>query len=970
LTTDKLNELKTVIEEQHPLIIGITEVFPKNQSNMVDMDKLLMIENYELYRRVEGTTERRDRGTYLYIHNTLESTTCDSLMDHDFQESVWCNIKLEKNCKMLVGCVYRSPTTSDENNEKLLQLMRAASEVKADYLVVMGDFNWKEIDWNTMTAKAGDEHITHKFIECIRDCFIHQHVDFPTRYREGNIPSTLDLVFTNEEQLISNITPLSPLGKSDHVVLNIDLDLRHNFDISVKEAYKHMYEKADYRKLSEILQSIDWEEEIQGRDLNSAWEFFEEEVQKAIDTCIPKRKFIAGRKFKPLWMNAKALSAVKKKYKSWCRYTNTKQYGDYKEYCSARNKATTEVKRAKRDFEKQIAKEVKKNPKTFWKYVNSKMKTTTRVSDLEQEDGTLTTSDQEKANVLNGFFSSVFTDENKENIPEMEKKYVGPDQENIEVTKEEILKKIDKLKPTKAPGPDGLHPRVLKELRNTIVSPLYEIFVKSVKEGEVPAAWKKAHVTAIFKKGKKSTPGNYRPVSLTSIVCKMLETIVRDQMCKHMKDNNLFSDLQYGFMEGKSCALQLLEVMQRWLEVLDSGEAIDIVYLDFRKAFDTVPHERLLKKLECYGFTGPLLAWVRSFLTDRSQRVIINGEKSEWSSVTSGIPQGSVLGPILFVLFINDLPDMLKCCVRLFADDTKVFKNIKDLSDTEALQEDLDKASDWSDAWLLRFNASKCKVMHIGRINPGVSYNMREGGKQIPVEKVTQEKDLGVIFDPELKFRHHINSVVNKANKISGLIKRTFDYLDQETIVRLYKTLVRPHLEYANAVWNPYHKKDIDKLEGVQRRTTKLVKELKDLPYADRLRALDLPTLVYRRKRGDMIQVFKIMNGIDIIDKSLLFTPCTDSRTRGHQMKLFKPRARLTSTLNSFCYRVVDEWNSLPPWVIESKDVNAFKTNLDLVWRDRPCRFNYTNTSLTKPAMTSKPKVTNREERMNKRPKP
>ena len=280
------------------------------------------------------------------------------------------------------------------------------------------------------------------------------------------------------------------------------------------------------------------------------------------------------------------------------------------------------------------------------------------------------------------------------------------------------------------------------------------------------------------------------------------------------------------------------------------------------KAFDKVPHRRLIHKLSSYGIEEPYTSWIKSFLMGRNQRVVVNGHFSEWKSVTSGIPQGSVLGPILFVLYINDLPD-ITCCdteVYLFADDTKVFRPIFNESDCDKLQQDLYNMQSWTDEWLLCFHPDKCKAMRIGKSKINYcQYKLRQNDN--PLQYVESEKDIGVVIDNKLTFDNHISEKVNKANSIMGLIRRTMDYMDLSSFKLLYTALVRPHLEYANQIWSPHLVKHIEEIENVQRRATKQLPGMSKLSYSERLMKLKLPTLAYRRARGDMIELFKILTG-------------------------------------------------------------------------------------------------------------
>ena len=299
---------------------------------------------------------------------------------------------------------------------------------------------------------------------------------------------------------------------------------------------------------------------------------------------------------------------------------------------------------------------------------------------------------------------------------------------------------------------------------------------------------------------------------------------------------------------------------------------------------------------------------------------------------------------MLFVIYINDLPDVItNSSVYLFADDTKLFKYIKDQNDYIALQKDLDNLQCWSDTWLLRFNPKKCSVLTIGNSHTLATphaYSMTCDGSKHQLEQVSSERDLGVVIDENLSFEEHMQTKINKANRLMNLIRRTFVYLDKENFSLLYKSLVRPHLEYAHAVWNPYLKKHIHALENVQRRATRLVPELKGFTYAQRLSKLNIPTLAYRRARGDMIETYKIFNKYDSNVTPNLLVQSGD-QTRGHSKKLFILRTRTQRYKNSFYVRIRKTWNSLNDNVISAPSVYSFEVALDRCWKAEPIKFNY-----------------------------
>jgi ribonucleases P/MRP protein subunit RPP40 len=433
-------------------------------------------------------------------------------------------------------------------------------------------------------------------------------------------------------------------------------------------------------------------------------------------------------------------------------------------------------------------------------------------------------------------------------------------------------------------------------------------------------------------------------LSLTSVICKLMESLIRDQIMEHFLLHKLFSDKQYGFISYRSTVLQLLKILDDWTNALEQGGQIDIIYTDFEKAFDRVSHIRLFSKLAAYGLNAELIKWLESFLCGRKQRVVIKGTSSQWNPVVSGIPQGSVLGPLLFVVYVNDLPSSCNLCpLFMFADDSKLYKHIQTNSDHVVLQNNCQNVYAWCKEWLMTLNTGKCKVLTVCRnannsdkFEYGFQCDTNNGDTQIvKIEHVDSMIDLGVTIDSGLSFDQHIHEKVNKAYKILGIIRRNFVDIGKDVFLLLYKSLVRSQLEFSSVVYNP-HLKSLDfEIEKVQKRATKLIRECKDLSYKERLRKLKLPTLKYRRVRGDMIQVFKILHGI--YDDSVVpnLTLNSDSRTRGNAYKLKHQYAKYDLRKFSFTFRVVSVWNNLPDTVVCSQSVNSFKNGLDRFWANQ-----------------------------------
>jgi hypothetical protein len=424
---------------------------------------------------------------------------------------------------------------------------------------------------------------------------------------------------------------------------------------------------------------------------------------------------------------------------------------------------------------------------------------------LVTQEGVVASTDLDKAEILGSFFSSVFVHEDVTNIPNMEGSPVDSFLSQIDFTREKILKKLNNLKINKSAGPDSVYPRILKELSHEITEPLQSIFTTSFRTGKLPDIWKIGNICAIHKKGPRQECNNYRPVSLTSIVSKIMESIIRDELMAYMTTYNLFSDKQYGFLPKRSTVQQLLKIIDKWTEILDEGKVLEGVYMDFQKAFDTVPHGRLLQKLQYYGITGNLQNWIKEFLNGRTQQVVINDKTSSPLPVLSGVPQGSVLGPVLFLIYVNDLPSDIISEIYLFADDAKLFMPLEDDRDHQSrIQYDLIKLQEWSNKWLLRFHPDKCKRLYIhkrqqdSRRQDLFLQKCDPDGNlmQVKLETVHQHKDLGLIVDDRLPFESHISTITSKANQIMGLISRTFKYLEKEVFIPLYKALVRSRLEY------------------------------------------------------------------------------------------------------------------------------------------------------------------------------
>ena len=924
-----MDEFMKLVETHKPQIISVTESWGKEWIN----DGIFSLKGYSMYR--DDRENKEGGGTLLYISNKLEHRGCKPLNTSDFESSTWCWIIEKGGKKILVGSVYRSTSSTTQNNNQLFDKLVKANDISGDNrLLLLGDFNVPKIDWTEKSLLSGADRIEAQLLDVINDCFLYQHVKKPTRFRNEE-SSILDLIFTKEEEDVRNIEVLQPLGKSDHGVVVADFVCQWKSKIEQKP--RRMYHKGNYAKILENLNDIDWESEFNNKTVQECWDIFKMKLEALVNEHIPMS---VPKDYNEPWMNGKLMKLWRNKYFAWKRYTETKGYQRYMEYKKETNSMKKQTRMAKRLYEKKLAKEVRQNKRQFFRYVNSKLTVRPEISEMQNELGELVDNNKEICNILAKYFNSVYTPTSEEDMPDMNEMYEH-EISNVNINREDIKNRLEKLNVNKSCGPDNIHPFVLQKTATASSIPLELIFKKSLESGECPTDWRSANVTPIHKKGDRTDPSNYRPVSLTSQVCKVLESIIRKHLLEHLTRNNILREEQHGFREGRSCLSNLLEVMEDWTQIIDEGDGIDVAYLDFRKAFDLVSHKHLIYKMSKYGIKNEVLKWVQAFLQNRTQRVVVCGEKSEQCNVTSGVPQGSVLGPILFLIFINDLPLGVISPVSLFADDSKVFsriiseKNILKAEEAgeyfrgnEVLQNDLNNIREWARRWKMEFNVDKCKIMHIGRSNPQHTYSM-DGAE---LTKTVKEKDLGVLMESNLEFDQHIKGIVGRANRMLGLIKIGFACLDQEMFMNLYPVLVRPLLEYCVQIWSPYKRKHINLIERVQRRATKLVPALRDLPYEERLRRLKLTTLEDRRIRGDMILTYKLIAKKEGISPDKFF-PMANVRgdpeiARGR--KIYRKRSRLNKRKYFFSQRVPIRWNRLSKKEVEAPSTSVFKKEYDI----------------------------------------
>lgn len=573
------------------------------------------------------------------------------------------------------------------------------------------------------------------------------------------------------------------------------------------------------------------------------------------------------------------------------------------------------------------------NPNELYKYLRRRKGDRNYVHAIKSTHGDNLMQNQDIAEEFNMWFAQVF---NKDR-PRVDDSLKGDNVAGqscpnyLEITNSIILRKIQNLKNRKSKGPDDIPSDAIKLGNNAIVPYLRTLFIATLNNNSIPGDWTKAIVIPIHKGGLKSTLDNYRPISLTSQVCKVMEKIIADHIRKYWKENDWLSDRQHGFRSGFSCETQLLGLVQDISETMDFREEIDAVVIDLAKAFDKVPHDLLIAKIRNLNIDHRVTNWIKLFLKNRKQKVRIGDAFSEEIDITSGIPQGSVLGPLLFLIYVNDLPANIKSEIRLFADDCIVYRRISGTHDRELLQNDLNQIAEWTKVNGMEINVSKCKHIKFSRRKSLTQHSYFLNNENI--NSVTECKYLGVKLAEDLKWGRHVEDIVAKAYKNLHFVMRSLKGSRKGIRERAFQTLVRPIIEYASSVWDPHETGLVKKLEGVQRKAARYVvgKHKKAESVTRMLAHLKWESLESRRKILRLAGMFKAWNSAEGWGElnARLHLPTYIGRG-DHSFKI-KERVQKTDTVKySFVNRGIREWNSLPEEVLlpMPKNVKTFKSRL------------------------------------------
>ena len=595
-------------------------------------------------------------------------------------------------------------------------------------------------------------------------------------------------------------------------------------------------------------------------------------------------------------------------------------------------------RKEKLENEKRCIDCMKENPRMFYSFVNQQRNRRNEIGPFKI-DGELIYNGNEICEKLKLEYSSQMSKKsNTENSIQFEENNED-DLTDIVFDKKNIEDAIDELNENSSAGPDGLPSIFLKKTKKIISKPLAMLLRKSIDEGKIPEIFKLAYITPIHKGGSRQKPEQYRPVSLTSQIMKVFERVIKQKIMKHLILNHKLNKGQHGFVPGRSTQTQLLAHYNDIYETLMEGKRLDTVFLDFAKAFDKVDHDILLEKVKKHKISGKIGRWLGEFLKDRKFRVVANNCISEEADVISGVPQGTVLAAILFLIMISDIDENVKhCIVRSFADDTRVSKKVNNTEDTKLMQNDLEGIYEWAKSNKMEFNTNKFEQMIHGNANSVVIESYKASlGDEIQIKDTV--KDLGILASNDLLFKEHMNKIINSSKVIMGMLLRTFSTREKDPMLKMYNTYIKSKMEYCCIVWSPVQQKYINELEKIQKSFTKKINNMEEVDYHERLKQLNLFSLERRRDRYFIIYGWQQLEGQK--ENILKLKSRWNGRERRMIMTNIPNQAngkRLTSKeknliFNSPARQIQRLFNSIPAKLrnITGVSTDTFKKHLD-VW--------------------------------------
>ena len=895
-------------------IMTISETWLSN----LDADSSLSVPNFHSPVRLDRPGDRHG-GVAIYVRDSLYCKARPDLQVPNL-EAVWVETKLDQE-SLLIGSFYRPPSEPVKYWEMINESVTKASATMLK-MVILGDFNTDFLD-------KPSQHLTN----ILNVHSLKQLVDFPTRITETT-SKCLDLIITQNTQTVLSIIDYPPFC-SDHnvpcVILKQPKQTRYSYKRNI-----YIYSKLDKPKFRTLLQNENWDMILGQHTIDESCELFTNRFSEIIKQCVPTKSVTVRSNDAP-WFSPEIRTLINKRNKMHKKAKLTNSTEDWRSFRELRNNVVNLVKTKKIEYYNDLNNKVS-DPKLFgqkewWKLVKQFMKKTGIESDEIPPlnvNGQILYTNQEKANALNYFFIQQGNLINAETdpLPHVERK--DTEIREIILKEFEVKKAMTNLNPNKASGPDEINNKMLITAADIISTPLTKYFNRCLSQGKFPQKWKMANVSPIHKKGKKDECNNYRPISLLSCLGKLFERCVHSHLYNFITTNNLITKCQSGFMKGDSTINQLIAIHTNLVENFDKGITTQTVFFDISKAFDRVWHRGLLHKLEATGIRGKLLDWLQDYLTHRSQRVVLKGQSSVDLTVNSGVPQGSVLGPLLFLLYINDIVDNVNSTMKLFADDTSFSLGMENADTrTTTLNTDLKKIDDWAKLWKVQFNESKTKLINTKRGN-SIVHNLTFGNHII--EEANCHKHLGITIQGNCKWDNHIENIVRKTSVLINCLRSFKHKLNRKTLETMYKSFILPIFDYADILWDNCTVNQSTLLENMHLDALRTITgTVHGTSHAKLLNESGFCSLKERRKRHKLLYYFRIVNGLCPDYLQNLLPPLVSTHNPYHRRKPLErviPRFHTETYRNSFILSSTTLWNDLPPHVQEIQSLSQFKRYL------------------------------------------
>lgn len=910
----KNDRLNALFNDSEADIVVLTETW---LTSKISVDELFQCDkNFVVYRR--DRSDRTGGGVLIAISDQLKSFAVSVTTD---LEIIWCCLTFNYK-KIILGAAYRSPSFATGFCEGLHDsLNQIVVQYPGVEIVLVGDFNYPNIQWLHSTPLVEPASAdASSFLDVCSLFNLSQLVDQPTRVTPKSL-SLLDLVLSSAPDIISSITHIP--GLSDHDVVQFALSLpatRKQKRIKSIRDYNRANFEAINTGLCIFLDSL--LPRYRELSVDYIWNSFKQQVYQLINKHIPLRRVYSNTNAPWFTRYLKRLSNKKARlYRTAKKSTGPQRWSAYKLAAASYTKALLTAKRT--FFQSTLPLLLKTNPKRFWSIMKPKNDTTISLVDNRG----VPVSSHLCASLLNNSFARSFCNPVVDNFPDLQCVNFFP-MDPIVFDPTGISGVISNLKLSSSCGPDGINSKFLKNTKEYMSIILYCLYTKCFDDGYLPKDWKTGRLVPLHKSGDAHNPSNYRPISLTSVPCKILEHIIFSNLVKHLESNKFFHYSQHGFRKLFSCETQLITFTNDLHVYLDSGFVTDCIFLDFSKAFDKVNHQLLLHKLSHLKIDPQVLQFIRIFLANRTQFVSINETDSPEVAVHSGVPQGSVLGPLLFLIYINDLPSNICSPVCLFADDCVLYRKITNDTDIACLQSDLNNIISWCNLWHMDLNVSKCKSMRISRNKlPSPDYFL----KDTLLESVESYKYLGVHITNNLSWARQIEYVTSNANRMLGYLKRNFSLSPSSLKKQLYITYVRPRLEYASSVWDPGYVTLSNKIEAVQNRSARFILSNyhRTSSVTNMKSSLDLATLATRRKLARLCVLHKAYHHNPILKSRWLNPPFFLSERLDHHYKVHIPRQNTVTYSHSFLPKTCHDWNNLPASLVTITNHERFRAALE-----------------------------------------